>query len=100
MEQEEVAVVAVAERGGAGNDLPQVSFSMIFHLIPLVIIMFRKYDGGIRVCSKKTVLNRNVFLTTPIKTPSPDKACGSWACRMRFQENGWQDRYDGRSSRT
>ncbi len=29
--------------------------------------MFRKYDGGIRVCSRKTVLNRNVFLTTPIK---------------------------------
>jgi len=36
-------------------------------VIPLVIIMFRKYDGGIRVCSRKTVLNRNVFLTTPIK---------------------------------
>ncbi len=35
-------------------------------IIPLVIIMFRKYDGGIRVCSRKTVLNRNVFLTTPI----------------------------------
>jgi len=34
--------------------------------IPLVIIMFRKKDGGIRVCSRKTVLNRNVFLTTPI----------------------------------
>jgi len=30
--------------------------------------MFRKYDGGIRVCSRKTVLNRNVFLTTPIAT--------------------------------
>ena len=29
--------------------------------------MFRKYDGGIRVCSRKTVLNRNVFLTTPIE---------------------------------
>jgi hypothetical protein len=32
MEQEEVAVVAVAVRGGDGNDLPQVPFSMIFHL--------------------------------------------------------------------
>ena len=29
--------------------------------------MFRKQDGGIRVCSRKTVLNRNVFLTIPIK---------------------------------
>ena len=37
-----------------------------FDIIPLVIIMFRKYDGGIRVCSRKTVLNQNVFLTTPI----------------------------------
>jgi len=25
-------VVAVAGRGGAGNDLPEFSFSMIFHL--------------------------------------------------------------------
>ena len=32
MGQEEAAVVAVAVRGGAGNDLPQFSFSMIFHL--------------------------------------------------------------------
>jgi hypothetical protein len=32
MEQEEAAVVAVAVRGGAGNDLPQFFFSMIFHL--------------------------------------------------------------------
>ena len=30
--------------------------------------MFRKYDGGIRVCSRKTVLNRNVFLTNPISS--------------------------------
>jgi hypothetical protein len=32
MGQEEAAVVAEAVRGGAGNDLPQFSFSMIFHL--------------------------------------------------------------------
>jgi hypothetical protein len=32
MGQEEAAVVAVAVRGGAGNDLPEFSFSMIFHL--------------------------------------------------------------------
>ena len=32
MGQEEAAVVAVAVRGGAGNDLSQFSFSMIFHL--------------------------------------------------------------------
>jgi hypothetical protein len=32
MEQEEAAVEAVAVKGGAGNDLPLVSFSMIFHL--------------------------------------------------------------------
>jgi len=30
MVQEEAAVVVVAVRGGAGNDLPQFSFSMIF----------------------------------------------------------------------
>jgi hypothetical protein len=30
MEQEEAAVEAVAAKGGAGNDLPQVSFSMNF----------------------------------------------------------------------
>jgi hypothetical protein len=32
MEQEEAAVEAVAVKGGAGNDLTKVSFSMIFHL--------------------------------------------------------------------
>ena len=32
MGQEEAEVVAVAVRGGAGNDLPQFFFSMIFHL--------------------------------------------------------------------
>jgi hypothetical protein len=32
MGQEEAAVVAVAVRGGVGNDLPQFSVSMIFHL--------------------------------------------------------------------
>jgi hypothetical protein len=32
MEQEEAAVEAVAVKGGAGNDLPQVTLSMIFHL--------------------------------------------------------------------
>ena len=32
MGQEEAAVVAVAVRGGAENDPPQFSFSMIFHL--------------------------------------------------------------------
>jgi hypothetical protein len=32
MGQEEVAVVAVAVRGGARNDLPQFSFSMVSHL--------------------------------------------------------------------
>ena len=31
MGQEEAAVVAVAARGDAGNDLPQFSFLMIFH---------------------------------------------------------------------
>jgi hypothetical protein len=32
MEQEEAAVVAEVVRGGVGNDIPQVSFSMICHL--------------------------------------------------------------------
>ena len=38
----------------------------MFSFIPLVIIMFRKQDSGIRGCSRKKVLNRNVFLTTSI----------------------------------
>jgi len=32
MEREEATVEAVAVKGVAGNDLPQDSFSMIFHL--------------------------------------------------------------------
>ena len=39
--------------------------------IPIVILMFRKKDGGISVVAKKALRNRNVFLTTTINLWRP-----------------------------
>jgi tetratricopeptide (TPR) repeat protein len=42
-------------------------FSAETFFIPLVIIMFRKRNCGIRACNENTFRNRNEFLTIPIK---------------------------------
>ena len=59
-------------------------FKAVPSFIPLVIIMFRKYDGGIRVCSRKTVLNRNIFLTTPLTRRRPQDV--PLGCILKYSE--------------
>jgi hypothetical protein len=64
--------IAASLKVGLRKGLNQISESglRISDFMPLVIIAFRKKDGGISGCNKKKASrNRNVFLTTAINAP-------------------------------
>ena len=63
MEQEEAAVEAVAVKGGAGNDLPQFSFSMIFHLKGTL----SRYSSPIIGLSHGFLSSGSILLRTKLK---------------------------------
>ena len=74
MEQEEAAVEAVAVKGGAGNDLNKVSFSMIFHLKGTL----SRYSFRIMGLSHGLRSSGSILLRTKLKKEE------SWEKRIRL----------------
>jgi hypothetical protein len=74
MEQGEVVVVAVVVKGGAGNDLPRVFFSMISYLKGTL----SRYSFRIMGVSHGSLKSRSILLRTKLKNEE------SWEYRIRL----------------